>query len=85
MRNALAAISKEARIDFSKPLDWAGITAKRKENEKKMEDSKDLSSDNKQEETGSGEKEETSKSKRSPAAVVYSFDAIIRLVKLKDR
>ncbi|KAE9421437.1 hypothetical protein Angca_002248, partial [Angiostrongylus cantonensis] len=63
MRNALAAISKESRIDFSKPLDWSGITTKRKEKERKVEDSKDLSSDNKQEGTDSGEKEETLKSR----------------------
>ncbi|KAE9412069.1 hypothetical protein Angca_001906, partial [Angiostrongylus cantonensis] len=31
LRNSLAAISKEARVDFSKPLDWAGITKRRAE------------------------------------------------------
>ncbi|VDM51972.1 unnamed protein product [Angiostrongylus costaricensis] len=35
LRNSLAAISKEARVDFSKPLDWAGITKRRAEKAEK--------------------------------------------------
>ncbi|KAL6740291.1 hypothetical protein Aduo_013660 [Ancylostoma duodenale] len=57
LRNSLAAISKEERVDFSKPLDWAGITTRKKEKKEKKEDS-ETSEDNRQEETGSGEKED---------------------------
>ncbi|PIO74155.1 hypothetical protein TELCIR_03838 [Teladorsagia circumcincta] len=53
------AIAKEARVDFNKPLDWIGITSKKRDKQKSG--SEETSTDNKQEETGSGEKEEESK------------------------
>ncbi|PIO59515.1 hypothetical protein TELCIR_19021, partial [Teladorsagia circumcincta] len=56
---ATAAIAKEARVDFNKPLDWIGITSKKRDKQKSG--SEETSTDNKQEETGSGEKEEESK------------------------
>ncbi|KAK6052578.1 hypothetical protein COOONC_09917 [Cooperia oncophora] len=59
LRNSLAAIAKEARVDFNKPLDWIGITSKKRD--KPKSGSEEVSSDNRQEETGSGEKEEESK------------------------
>ncbi|XGW27964.1 hypothetical protein V3C99_008062, partial [Haemonchus contortus] len=59
LRNSLAAIAKESRVDFNKPLDWIGITTKKREKPKSGSD--ETSTDNKQEETGSGEKEEESK------------------------
>ncbi|KHJ95522.1 hypothetical protein OESDEN_04528 [Oesophagostomum dentatum] len=63
LRNSLGAISKEARVDFSKPLDWAGITT-RKKKEKEKEESDETDSDVKQEETGSGDKEAYDKKSR---------------------
>ncbi|KAK6052407.1 hypothetical protein COOONC_10087 [Cooperia oncophora] len=34
LRNSLAAIAKEARVDFNKPLDWIGITSKKRDKPK---------------------------------------------------
>ncbi|KAK6028140.1 hypothetical protein OSTOST_05820 [Ostertagia ostertagi] len=34
LRNSLAAIAKEARVDFNKPLDWIGITSKKRKKQK---------------------------------------------------
>ncbi|WKY06421.1 hypothetical protein Q1695_006536 [Nippostrongylus brasiliensis] len=92
LRNSLAAISRESKVDFSKPLDWAGITTKKREKPKAAGGSDETSTDNKQEETGSGEKEEDSKArsrfgvdndpdviqKLCPAATQLNYHAISR-------
>ncbi|EYB91090.1 hypothetical protein Y032_0210g2123 [Ancylostoma ceylanicum] len=68
LRNSLAAISKEERVNFSKPLDWAGITTKKKD--KVKEESGDTDSDIKQQETGSGEKEEPDRPKSTVSFLI---------------
>ncbi|RCN52362.1 hypothetical protein ANCCAN_01404 [Ancylostoma caninum] len=70
LRNSLAAISKEERVNFSKPLDWAGITTRKKD--KVKEESGDTDSDIKQQETGSGEKEEEKPKSRSRSRLAKS-------------
>ncbi|KAK6012481.1 hypothetical protein OSTOST_22371, partial [Ostertagia ostertagi] len=52
--NSLAAIAKEARVDFNKPLDWIGITSKKREKQKSA--SEETSMQQAKKKYGSGER-----------------------------
>ncbi|CAJ0601941.1 unnamed protein product [Cylicocyclus nassatus] len=65
LRNSLGAIAKEARCDFTKPLDWAGITTGKKKRSKEKSKEPEVDSDVQQEETGSGEEEDEGPRRKS--------------------